>query len=129
MSHRSSHRLNTDWTPIRIACALVFCFLLSGANDVLAQAKPRPRTPPPPPPRSRAIEINGYAMVGRINFTAADSFDVILGEPAGALVGGGGRVGLPLGGLFVDVGAWRFRGERERVFIFEGQEIPLAVAA
>lgn len=127
MSRRLSHRSNTDWTPIRIACALVLCVLLSGANDVLAQAKPRPRTPPPPPPRSRAIEINGYAMVGRINFTAADSFDVILGEPAGAIVGGGARVGLPLGGLFVDVGAWRFRGNGERVFIFEGQEFPLGV--
>jgi len=108
-------------------CALVFCILLSGASEVFAQAKPRPRTPPPPPPPSRGIAINGFAMFGRINFTAADSFDVILGEPSGTIYGGGARVGLPLGGLFVEVGAWRFRGEGERVFIFEGQEIPLGV--
>ena len=66
-------------------------------------------------------------MFGRINFTAADSFDVILGEPSGTIFGGGARVGLPLGGLFVDVGAWRFRGEGERVFVFEGQEFPLGI--
>ena len=122
-----SHRLHTDSTPTHIACALAFCFLLSGATDVFAQAKPRPRTPPPPPPRSRSVEINGYAMFGRINFTAADSFEVILGEPSGTIYGGGARVGLPLGGLFVDVGAWRFRGEGERVFVFGGQEFPLGI--
>ena len=122
-----SRRLNTDWTPTRAVCALAFCFLLSGANDVFAQAKPRPRTPPPPPPRSRSVEINGYAMFGRINFTAADSFEVILGEPSGTIYGGGARVGLPLGGLFVDVGAWRFHGEGERVFVFGGQEFPLGI--
>ena len=62
-----------------------------------------------------------------INFTAADSFDVILGEPSGTIFGGGARVGLPIGGLFVDVGAWRFRGDGERVFVFDGQEFPLGI--
>lgn len=66
-------------------------------------------------------------MVGVMNFTAADSFDAILGSPSGAIFGGGARLGLPLGGLFVDVGAWRFRGEGERVFVFEGQEFPLDI--
>jgi hypothetical protein len=110
-----------------IACALAVCLLLSGAGDVFAQAKPVPRTPPPPPPPSRSIEIHGYAMFGRINFTAADSFDVTLGKPDGTIFGGGARVGLPLGGLFIDAGAWRFRGEGERVFIFEGEEFPLGI--
>jgi hypothetical protein len=122
-----SHRVNTDWTPMPIACALAVCLLLSGAGDVFAQAKPVPRTPPPPPPPSRSIEIHGYAMFGRINFTAADSFDVTLGKPDGTIFGGGARVGLPLGGLFIDAGAWRFRGEGERVFIFEGEEFPLGI--
>ncbi len=36
-------------------------------------------------------------------------------------------MGLPLGGLFVDVGAWRFRGDGERVFVFEGEEFPLGI--
>ena len=66
-------------------------------------------------------------MLGVMNFTAADSFDVILGSPSGMIFGGGARVGLPLGGLFVDVGAWRFGGEGERVFVFEGREFPLGI--
>lgn len=121
-----SHRLDTDSTPIRIARALVVCVLLSGATNAFAQAKPRPSTPPPPPP-SQGISINGYAMFGLMNFTAADSFEVVLGEPSGFIFGGGARVGLPLGGLFVDVGAWRFNGDGERVFVNNGQEFPLGI--
>ncbi len=105
-------------------CLLLSCLLLGGANDAFAQAKPKPSPPPPP---SRGISINGYAMVGLMNFTAADSFEVILGEPSGTIVGGGARVGLPLGGLFVDVGAWRFRGDGERVFVSGGAEFPLGI--
>jgi hypothetical protein len=104
--------------------------LLAGAGDAFSQAKPRPRRPPPPPP-SRAIEIGGYATLGVMNFTAADSFDVILGAPSGAIFGGGGRVGLPwrmmFGGPFADVGAWRFSGDGERVFVFQGQEFGLNI--
>ena len=66
-------------------------------------------------------------MFGRINFTAAESFDAILGEPSGPIFGGGARVGLPLGGLFVDVGAWRFHGEGERVFVFDGEVFALGI--
>jgi hypothetical protein len=106
---------------LTLAALLISLF----ASDGLAQAKPRPRRPPPPPPPT--LEIGGYAMVGVMNFTAADSFDVILGSPSGAIYGGGARVGLPFGGLFVDAGAWRFRGEGERVFLFEGQEFPLGI--
>lgn len=108
------------------AWLLALLCVLALAADTFAQAKPRPQTPPPPP-RSRSIAISGYAMFGRINFTAADSFEVILGKPSGPIFGGGARVGLPLGGLFVDVGAWRFRGEGERVFVFGGQEFPLGI--
>src|SRR5687767_15187631 len=92
------------------------------ASNAVAQAKPRPRRPPPRPLPPPTLEIGGYAMVGVMNFAAADSFDVILGSPSGAIYGGGARVGLPFGGLFVDAGAWRFRGEGERVFLFEDQE-------
>lgn len=103
---------------------------LAGAANVFAQARPRPRTPPPPP-QSRGVEIGGYAMAGVMNFTAADSFEVILGRPAGAIFGGGARVGLPLrtafGGMFVDIGAWRFRDEGERVFVFGGEEFGLNI--
>ena len=101
--------------------------LLAGSLDAFAQAKPRPRQPLQPLLPPPTLEIGGYAMVGLMNFTAADSFDAILGSPSGTIFGGGARVGLPLGGLFVDVGAWRFRGEGERVFVFNGQEFPLDI--
>jgi hypothetical protein len=107
---------------LSIAAVIVSLF----AADAFAQSRPRPRRPPPPLPPP-ALEIGGYAMVGLMNFTAADSFDVILGSPSGPIFGGGARVGLPLGGLFVDVGAWRFRGEGERVFVYEGEEFPLDI--
>jgi opacity protein-like surface antigen len=107
--------------------ALVLALTLAGAVDAYAQAKPRPRRPPPPPLPPPTLEIGGYAMVGLMNFTAADSFDVILGSPSGMIFGGGARVGLPLGGLFVDVGAWQFRGEGERAFVFQGEEFDLGI--
>ena len=77
--------------------------------------------------RASAQEIGGYAMAGRITFTSADSFDAIVGSPSGALAGGGIRVGLPLGGLFVDVGAWRFRADGERVFVSGADVFPLGI--
>ena len=105
----------------------VLIMVVTASLDVFAQANPRPRRPPPPPLPPPTLEIGGYAMIGLMNFAAAESFDAILGSPSGMIVGGGARVGLPIGGLFVDVGAWRFRGEGERAFVFEGQEFQLGV--
>ena len=107
--------------------ALVAAFVLAATLDAFAQAKPQPRRPQPPPLPPPTLEIGGYAMLGLMNFTAADSFDVILGSPSGMIFGGGARVGLPLGGLFVDVGAWRFRGEGERAFVYQGEEFDLGI--
>ena len=77
---------------------------------------------------SRSVEIGGYAMFGRISFTAVESFDAILGEPSGPICrrrrarrSSAGR------GLFVDVGAWRFHGEGERAFVFNDEVIPLGI--
>ena len=106
-----------------LAALLVSLF----AGAAFAQAKPRPRRPPPPPLPPPVLEIGGYAMVGLMNFKAADSFDLILGSSSGTIFGGGARLGLPFGGLFVDLGAWRFRGEGERAFVFDGQEFRLDI--
>jgi hypothetical protein len=75
----------------------------------------------------REVDIGGYAMLGLQKFAADDTFDVSLGSPLGEIFGGGVRVGVPLGGLFVDVGAWRFRGSGERVFVFDGQAFRLGI--
>ena len=99
----------------------------AGAAPAFAQAKPRPRTTSPSPRPARGIEIGGYGTIGTTTFTATESFDAILGEPSGPIFGGGARVGLPWGGLFVDVGAWRFRGDGERVFVFGDEVIRLGI--
>jgi hypothetical protein len=102
--------------------AAVLSLLVSlGAPAVAsAQATPEPRP-------ARRVEIGGYAMLGLMNFTAADTFESVLGSSYGSIFGGGVRVGLPLGGLFLNVGGWQFRSGGERVFIFEGTEFPLGI--
>lgn len=106
---------------IRIA-VFALITVLGCAVTAFAQAAPRPQPPP-----SRPVEIGGYVMLGLMNFTAADTFDVGLGSPYGSIFGGGARVGLPLGGLFVNVGAWQFRDRGQRVFVFEDQAFPLGI--
>jgi opacity protein-like surface antigen len=66
-------------------------------------------------------------MLGLMNFTAADSFEVTLGSRYGSIFGGGVRVGVPVGGLFIDIGAAQFRKSGQRVFVFEGQEFSLGI--
>jgi opacity protein-like surface antigen len=105
-----------------VACVLFASPLVTTAS---AQAKPRPRPAAARP--SRSVQIGGYAMVGRVNLAAVESFDAILGQTSGPIFGGGARVGLPFGGLFVDVGAWRYRDEGERVFVSNGVIYPLNV--
>ena len=95
-------------------------------SPAFAQAKPRPRPAAAAKP-SRGIDINGYAMFGNITFAATESFDAVLGKSSGPIFGGGARIGLPWGGLFVDVGAWRFRGEGERVFVYNDEVFRLGI--
>jgi hypothetical protein len=94
------------------------------AAPAFAQTGTKPR---PAAQRSRSVQISGYAMAGRINLTAIDSFDAITGKVGGPIFGGGVRVGLPFGGLFVDVGAWRYQTEGERVFVSNGTVYPLNI--
>lgn len=111
--------------PLALPFTIVMLLAGPGAIDALAQARPRPRPSASRP--SRTIQIGGYAMVGRVDFTAADSFDAILGGHSGPIFGGGARIGLPLGGLFVDAGAWRFHDEGERVFVTGNEIVPLNI--
>ena len=100
----------------RLAIALSAVSILAASpRDASAQAA---STPP---------SIEGYATFGNINFTAAESFETITGSSSGPLVGGGIRIGLGLGGLFFDVGAWRYRAEGERVFVYNDEVFPLGI--
>jgi hypothetical protein len=112
---------------LRAAVTVLALIASVGATSAFAQSKPRPRSTSASTPPSRSVDIGGYGMFGNISFTAADSFDAILGESSGPIFGGGARIGLPWGGLFVDVGAWRYHAEGERAFVFGDEVIPLGI--
>ncbi|MEO8677922.1 MAG: outer membrane beta-barrel protein [Vicinamibacterales bacterium] len=86
----------------RTALLVAILAVLLAAAPASAQAKEK-------------LRIGGYAMAGGITFASSESFDAVLGTHSGPLFGGGARVGLPWFGLFVDLGAWRFKDEGERV--------------
>ena len=77
--------------------------------------------------RAQDVDIKGYGMFGSVNFSASESFDAVLGSSSGFILGGGGEVGLPWGGLYVGVGAWRFSEEGERVFVSGSEVFPLGI--
>jgi len=110
--------------PALVAISL---FAYTGVTPAYAQAKPQPRASTAKPAPSRSVSIGGYATFGFISFTATESFDAILGTTSGPIFGGGARVGLPWGGLFADIGAWRFHDEGERAFVFEDEVVPLGI--
>jgi hypothetical protein len=106
----------------RIAMVIAMLVLVN-ATGAVAQTRQRSR----PAPSSNSVHVSGYATFGTINFTARESFDAIVGRSSGMIFGGGARVGLPFGGLFVDVGAWRYRADGERVFVANAQVFPLGI--
>lgn len=120
----SAATITRHLAPAFIAIAV---FASAGVTPAHAQSKPQPRASNTKPRPSRSVSIGGYATFGLISFTATESFDAILGTTSGPIFGGGARVGLPWGGLFADVGAWRFHGNGERAFVFGGEVIPLGI--
>lgn len=76
---------------------------------------------------AQVVDIKGYGMVGSMSFSAAESFEAVFGSSSGTIVGGGAEVGLPWGGLYVGVGASRFRRDGERVFISGSEVFPLGI--
>ncbi len=79
------------------------------------------------PARSQGIDIKGYGLLGSMRFAAEESFDAVLGSSSGVILGGGAEVGLPLGGLYIGVGGWRFKDEGERVFVSGSDVFPLGI--
>lgn len=68
------------------------------------------------------IGVRGFGMFGNMTFTAKDSFEAVLDRSGGPIFGGGGQVLLPWN-IYVEVGAWRFKQEGERVFIGPAGEV------
>jgi hypothetical protein len=74
------------------------------------------------PARAQSIGIRGFAAVGSFTFSAEDSFRAILDKNDGIIFGGGGTVLLPWS-VYVEIGAWRFKENGERVLIGPGGDI------
>jgi hypothetical protein len=71
---------------------------------------------------AQGVDIKGYGLIGGMSFAASESFEAVLDTSSGVIFGGGAEVGLPWGGLYFGVGAWRFSEEGERVFV-AGDEV------
>lgn len=95
------------WIASRV-CTLTL-MLLAGTSTADAQ-------------RPGDIGVRGFGMAGNMTFTAKDSFDAVLDRSSGPIFGGGGQVLLPWN-LYVEIGAWRFRQEGERVFVGPNDEV------
>ena len=104
---------------------LVLTLILLATMAAPAAAQPAPRARRAAPPRS--IEIGGYGSIGRLGLTASETFDAVIGKRSGPILGGGANISLPLGGLFLDVGAWRFKQDGERVFATGSQVFKLGI--
>jgi len=76
---------------------------------------------------AQGIDVRGYGMMGSVTFTAADTFESVVGSDSGRLVGGGVEVGLPLGGLFIGVGGSQFKADGTRVFATSNRVFPLGI--
>jgi hypothetical protein len=79
------------------------------------------------PVAAQGVDIKGYGMVGAMNFSASESFDAVFGSSSGTIFGGGAEVGLPWGGLYFGVGAWRYSNDGERVFVSGSDVFPLGI--
>ena len=78
---------------------------------------------------AQGVDIKGYGLIGGMSFAASDSFDAVLDTSSGTIFGGGAEVGLPWGGLYVGVGAWRFSDEGQRVFVSGSEVFRLGIPA
>jgi hypothetical protein len=76
---------------------------------------------------AQGVDVKGYGMFGGMSFSASESFDAIFGSSTGTIFGGGAEVGLPFGGLYFGVGAWRYSADGERAFVSGSEVFPLGI--
>lgn len=73
------------------------------------------------------LSLRGYGLGGMHWFTASQTFKAVTGSATTPIVGGGLRLGIP-GGAYVDLGAWRYAKDGERVFVASnGESFPLGI--
>lgn len=94
------------------------------AFGLLALAPSVARAQTAEPPR---VSVNGFVDVGRLSFSAKDTFDAIFGESTATNVGFGVEVRFWRDHLFARVGGERSKKEGQRVFVFNNQLFPLGI--
>jgi hypothetical protein len=72
------------------------------------------------------LSIRGFADVGMMVFTAADSFTAVFGSRSGPVFGVGGEVVFPQR-FFAGARVSWFQQTGERVFVFDGETFPLGI--
>jgi opacity protein-like surface antigen len=96
---------------LRLASLLAVVFLVADARTASAQE----------------IGFRGFGDIGGTRFSAAHSFDAVLGTHRGVVLGGGVDAVLP-SGIFVGVRASRFQKNGTRVFVLNDQVFDLGIA-
>ncbi len=81
-----------------------------------AQTTPRPTPARRAPLPREPLSVQGFALAGLSFFTASQTFDAILDDRQRPIFGGGLRLIVP-GGPYLEIGAWRFQQDGERVFV------------
>jgi len=76
---------------------------------------------------AQSIDVHGFFDLGATRFTAANSFDAVLGSPVGIVFGGGAGVTLSRN-IFVDVRASRFTKDGQRVAVNNGDVFALGIS-
>jgi hypothetical protein len=101
----------------------------SGQRPARPPLRPAPQRPAasraPAAPRGSS-PFQGFVQVGVGRFTAADTFDAVLGSPIAPWFGGGVRVGRRTG-LFVEGAVEHFQKTGERVFVDGGEVFRLGI--
>ena len=112
-------------SPARLHLAQICIVALLGlAVPAAGQTRPAPR--PAPIPAQRPVTVRAFADAGLRTFTAAKSFEAVLGRASAPVVGGGVELLLPYR-TFVGVHVSRFRETGERVFVSNGETFPLGI--
>jgi hypothetical protein len=106
-----------------LASIVVACPDAADAQSAPARQAPVARAAPP----AERLGIQAFGMAGVSFFTAAQTFEAIVGTSRAPIFGGGLRVTIP-GGAYAEVGAWRFSKDGERAFVDENKRVlPLGI--
>jgi hypothetical protein len=106
-----------------MSAGVLLCGIAFVPNGAGAQQRP---TAAPRPASQSQTSIRGFGDVGATLFSAADTFDAVLGSPTGIFFGGGVEVVLPQR-VFFNVRVSRFQKSGERVFVLDDEVFPLGI--